>query len=110
MANKNNFSQKEAGSALSGITNAMSKIKDPTQQVRAFNEIYRPAQKGMQETLSSIYNPNRQKSSSSISDSFKKMGLGGVGGLGGRMGELEKASMRLKMFNTMQDRLGQSRR
>lgn len=32
---------------------------------------------------------------SSLSESFNKMGLGRIGGLGGRMGDLEKASMRL---------------
>ena len=31
----------------------------------------------------------------SLADSFNKMGLGKIGGLGGRMGDLEKASMRL---------------
>ena len=31
----------------------------------------------------------------SISDSYAKMGFGKIGGLGGRMGELEKASLRL---------------
>ena len=41
------------------------------------------------------------KASSSISSSFEKMGLGKVGGLGGRMGELEKASLRLAQFKAM---------
>jgi hypothetical protein len=98
MTNKNNFSLEKADSTLSRINDSIGKIKDPTQQVRAFNEMYRPAQKSMQQTLSGIYNPNRQKPSTSISDSFKRMGLGGVGSLGGRMGELEKASMRLGQF------------
>jgi flagellar hook-basal body complex protein FliE len=104
------FNPKEAGKALSGMVGAIGKIKDPAQQVRAFNETYKPAQQAMQQTLSDSYNPNRQTSSSSISNSFEKMGLGGIGSLGGRMEELEKASMRLKMFNTMQDRLSKSRR
>ncbi len=30
-----------------------------------------------------------------IGGSFEKMGIGSIGGLGGRMGELEKASLRL---------------
>jgi hypothetical protein len=32
---------------------------------------------------------------SSLANSFNRMGLGNIGGLGGRMGDLEKASMRL---------------
>jgi len=45
--------------------------------------------------------PLTPPASNSISDSFKRMGLGGVGSLGGRMGELEKASLRLGQFKAM---------
>lgn len=41
-------------------------------------------------------NNNASKPSySSISDSYNRMGFGRIGSLGGRMGELEKASLRL---------------
>jgi len=35
------------------------------------------------------------RSPETLSQSFERMGIGEIGGLGGRMGELEKASLRL---------------
>lgn len=40
-------------------------------------------------------NPSQANTTTSISDSYNRMGFGKIGGLGGRMGELEKASLRL---------------
>jgi hypothetical protein len=53
--------------------------------------------------------PLKPPASNSISDSFKRMGLGGVGSLGGRMGELEKASMRLAQFKAQKTAKEQQR-
>lgn len=45
----------------------------------------------------------------SIGRSFEKMGFGKIGGLGGRMGELEKASLRLAQFKGTQSKEEQER-
>lgn len=74
------------------------------------SSIIQPSDKNISELSSQTPSkPWTQPASTSISDSFKKMGLGGVGSLGGRMGELEKASMRLGQFKSMKTREEQER-
>lgn len=75
------------GSYISQMEKMKPKLAELSSQQGRLNE-YNKSFKDWQSRLS-------KPSYSSISDSFNRMGLGRIGSLGGRMGELEKASMRL---------------
>jgi hypothetical protein len=76
--NKSNFNWSKPSSIIQSVDTNLSKLSPKTPS-----------------------GPLTPPASNSISDSFKRMGLGGVGSLGGRMGELEKASLRLGQFKAM---------
>lgn len=52
---------------------------------------------------------NTNNAPTSLSKSFERMGFGGIGSLGGRMGELEKASLRLSQFKGIKTKEEQDR-
>jgi hypothetical protein len=83
--------EKDIGSYISGLDeNSELKTTDSGTN-KAIGEFEK-------KQFSALNAPSSMTSSSaptSISDSYNKMGIGKIGGLGGKMGELEKASLRL---------------
>lgn len=83
--------KKQIQSLNTSRSTGTSSLNQPKNQASGFGGAYRIGQN----TQQSIPNYPTIPLSSSISNSYQKMGFGRIGDLGGRMGELEKASLRL---------------
>ena len=83
--------KKQSSSLNNSWSTGTSSLNQPKNQASGFGGAYRIGQN----TQQSMPNYPTIPSSSSISNSYQKMGFGKIGDLGGRMGELEKASLRL---------------
>jgi hypothetical protein len=95
------LNQPVKGDAVSSYIRKMESMKPQVEKnileqnrLNKYDDEYSKWESGIRSGGKSL-NPSQANTTTSISDSYNRMGFGKIGGLGGRMGELEKASLRL---------------